>query len=408
MADQPFPLTAKNVEELIRQTQKLFEDMYNDRIGGTILGDVFSIDSGDIFTLVLSASGGLEKSNMALAVKNKTDGGLTSSTSGEYIKCKTLGGILTDANGTYIIIKSTGGAAIDSSGLYVKCKTGGGLATDVDGIYLSATGGANFATISCPAGTNPVADALGDTLTLLAGTGITITGNETTDSVTITGHERQHSITSTSDHTSTATATRLLKADASGLPEESPFSSTATGIRATTSLYRRYYHLPLGSANPGASGATWVPASANTTGGWRLTNSSHLLRGQTDVHADWDGASDMTVSVKFMVNVDNTGGLDTDTVDLKVTAYYKGVGDTATKSQVVETSTVIGKSVQYKGFSASFTLDYDTASNVIESGDVMSLILNLETDTSEVDDIVIVSMEFYYNTAHVGIEAGDT
>lgn len=408
MADQPFPLTAKSVPELIRQTQKLFEDMYNDRIGGAILGDVFAVDSGDIFTLVLSASGGLKKDQLTLAIKNKTDGGLTSNTSGEFIKCKTLGGILTDANGIYIIVKPDNGIAIDSNGVYVKLKAAGGIEVGADGLFLSATGGSNFATISCPSGTNPVAEIVGDTLTLLAGTGITITGDETADSVTIASHARQHSITSTSDHTSTATADRILKANASGLPENSNFSQVSTGIRATTSLYRRYYHIPLGTANPGASGATWIQAGATTTGGWRLTNASHLLRGQADVHSDWDGASDLTVSVKFMVNIDNTGGADTDTVDLRLNAYYKGNGDTATKTQAVEVATVVGKSAQYKQFSASFTIDYDAVGNVVESGDVMAFVLNLETDTSEVDDIVVTSMEFYYSTTHIGIESGDT
>ena len=177
--------------------------------------------------------------------------------------------------------------------------------------------------------------------------------------------------------------------------------------RATTSLYRRYYHIPLGAANPGASGATWVVASANTTGGWRLTNATWLLRGQADIHADWDGATDLIVGVNFMVNVNNTGGADTDTVDLRINAYYKGIGDTATKTQAVEVPTVVGKSAQYKQFRATFTLDWDAASNVIEVGDIISIILNLETDTSEVDDIVVTSMEFYYQTAHLGIESGD-
>jgi hypothetical protein len=177
--------------------------------------------------------------------------------------------------------------------------------------------------------------------------------------------------------------------------------------RATTSLYRRYYHIVLGAANPGSSGATWVVASANTTGGWRITNAAWLIRGQADIHSDWDGATDLTVSVSFMVNVDNTGGADTDTVDLKLVAYYKGVGDTTCKTQTVETPTVVGKSAQYKQFRANFTIDWDYASNVVESGDVISLVLNLETDTSEVDDIVVTSMEFYYQTAHLGIESGD-
>lgn len=45
-------------------------------------------------------------------------------------------------------------------------------------------GGNSFATIDCPAGTDPVADSSTDTLTLAAGTGISITGDSTADSVT--------------------------------------------------------------------------------------------------------------------------------------------------------------------------------------------------------------------------------
>lgn len=177
--------------------------------------------------------------------------------------------------------------------------------------------------------------------------------------------------------------------------------------RATTAIYRRYYHIALGSANPGASGPTWVDAGANTTGGWRLTNAAWLLRGQADIHADWDGASDLNIGVNFMVNVDNAGGGAGDTVDLKATIYYKGIGDTVTKSQIVEVATIVGQSAQYKQFRAEFTIDYDAASNVVEVGDVIAIVINLETDTSEVDDIVITSMEFSYNTRHIGIESGD-
>jgi len=47
------------------------------------------------------------------------------------------------------------------------------------------TGLGVFKTISCPSGTSPVATSTTDVLTLLAGTGITITGDSTSDSVTI-------------------------------------------------------------------------------------------------------------------------------------------------------------------------------------------------------------------------------
>lgn len=42
-----------------------------------------------------------------------------------------------------------------------------------------------FSTIACTSGTNPVADTATDTLTMTAGTGITVTGNSATDTVTI-------------------------------------------------------------------------------------------------------------------------------------------------------------------------------------------------------------------------------
>ena len=180
-----------------------------------------------------------------------------------------------------------------------------------------------------------------------------------------------------------------------------------TYLRQEDATYARYYHIPLGTANPGASGATWVNADANTTGGWRLTNSTWLLRGSADVHADWDGASDLTFEVHFMVNVDNSGGLITDTVDLKAVIYYKGEGDVATKSQVVEVPITVGQSAQYKQFDAEFTIDWDYTDNVVEVGDIIAIILNLETDTSEVDDIVVTCLHFYYHTTHLGIESGD-
>ena len=178
-------------------------------------------------------------------------------------------------------------------------------------------------------------------------------------------------------------------------------------LRTATSLYRRYYHISLGSANPGASGATWVSPDANTTGGWNLTASTDVLVGETDVHSDWDGASDPKFEVRFAVNVDNTGGLVTDTVDLKMIMYYKGVGDTATKTQTVEVATVIGQSAQYKQFKVIFPLNFDEAGNVLDAGDIISFKLNIETDTSEVDNIILSDMSFSYLKTHVGLEDGD-
>jgi len=177
--------------------------------------------------------------------------------------------------------------------------------------------------------------------------------------------------------------------------------------RTTTSLYRRYYHIPLAATNPGSSGATWVSPGANTTGGWNLTSATNILEGQTDVHSDWDGASDPKFEVRFATNVDNTGGAVGDTVDLKLVLYYKDVGDTATKTQTVEVATVIGQSARYKQFKVTFPVNYDESSNVLDAGDIIGFKLNLETDTSEVDNIILSDMSFSYLTNHTYIEDGD-
>lgn len=178
-------------------------------------------------------------------------------------------------------------------------------------------------------------------------------------------------------------------------------------LRMATSLYRRYYHMPITSVAPGASGATWVDPGANSTGGWQLDAVGEVVVGQADVHSDWDGASDLQIEVRFYVNVDNSGGGAGDTVDLKGVIRYKGTGDTAVKSQTVEVATVVGASAQYKAFVALFTIDWNYASNVVEAGDNLSVVLNLETDTSEVDDVVITGLSFSYLTTHTGIENGD-
>lgn len=175
-------------------------------------------------------------------------------------------------------------------------------------------------------------------------------------------------------------------------------------VRTSTSLYCVYYHVPIQATNPGASGATWVAAGANTTGGWQITSATHVLEGIADVHGDWDGASDMTVEVRWCTGVSNTGGADSDSVDIKLIAYYKGSGDTATKSQTVEVATTVGKAAQYKQFTTTFTLDWDASSNVIEVGDALSFKLNLETDTSEVDNIIVTGVSFYYPSKSVGKE----
>lgn len=158
MPDQPFPLTAKDFSSLIQQTKLLLDDLYQGRVAGALLGDVFRLDSNDVLTASLSDSGGLEKSDGEIVIK----------------------------------IKATGGMQTSSDGLSIKCKVGGGLATDVDGLYASGLAVNSFQTIDCPSGTDPVASTSADKLNLSAGYGLTITGDSGTKTVTFAFKRQDH------------------------------------------------------------------------------------------------------------------------------------------------------------------------------------------------------------------------
>ena len=176
-------------------------------------------------------------------------------------------------------------------------------------------------------------------------------------------------------------------------------------LRQEDATYHRYYHIPLGTANPGASGATWVEADGNTTGGWVLTNSGWLLRGSADIHADWDG-EDLFCEIHFALGL--AGSAPADVVTLHLNCYYKGEGDVATKTQEIIVPVTVDASAQFMQFEASFTIVHDEAGNIVDAGDIIAMVLNLDTGTSDVDNIIVTAMEFYYATTHFGIESGDT
>ena len=197
----------------------------------------------------------------------------------------------------------------------------------------------------------------------------------------------------------------LLTAQAAAAFSWNSQNLTNTGtIRAATSVWWHVQHTGGASLNPGASGPTLVGPSADTAGGYQLDLSTEELFFDAHVHDDWDGASDLYAKIIFEVNVDNSGGSAGDTVDLRLQLFYKGNGETACRTQVLEIATVVGQSPRYKQFSALFTIDYDAVSNVVVAGDDVGMILNLETDSSEVGDVIITHVAFEYKTTKVNPE----
>jgi hypothetical protein len=103
---------------------------------------------------------------------------------------RTQSAIVPTATNSFATIATTSGsspvAETPSDTLTLSAGTGititGDSASDAITIASSIK---TFSTISTPSGTSPVADSATDTLTLSAGTGITITGNSSSDSIDI-------------------------------------------------------------------------------------------------------------------------------------------------------------------------------------------------------------------------------
>lgn len=101
MANMPYPLTAYSIEEMKFQVYELIRQVYEEKIGGADLGDVFSIP-GDVLTLNLQSGGGLTKEVNELLIEILSTGGLQSSATGLSIKCIATGGLETNASGVTI------------------------------------------------------------------------------------------------------------------------------------------------------------------------------------------------------------------------------------------------------------------------------------------------------------------
>lgn len=105
MANVPYPLTAGDIEELRGQIYELIRQVYEEKIGGADLGDVFSLP-GDVLTLAISATGGMTKTGNELGIK-LADTSLTMTSAG--VKVTTA---ISGATGTVTVVTAiqAGGA----------------------------------------------------------------------------------------------------------------------------------------------------------------------------------------------------------------------------------------------------------------------------------------------------------
>lgn len=187
------------------------------------------------------------------------------------------------------------------------------------------------------------------------------------------------------------------------------FKITAEGdFEGVTSKWWACNYISMLDVSPGGSGAVWIAPGANSVGGYQLAAVTDYLYFAARVCPNWDEASDLRVGLRFEVNVNNVGGLDTDTVDFQLICYYKGVTDTASKTQTLDAVSVVGKSPRYQAFDVVFTIDYDIGGgNDVDVSDVMSFRLNLETGSSEVDDVIANFAAFAFKTSEGFIQISE-
>ena len=132
MANMPYPLTGYYLEEMKFQVYELIRQLYEEKIGGADLGDVFSIP-GDVLTLNIADTSGLTKSGNELS-----------------IDAYSLGGMQINANGLSIKILATGGLETSASGLGIKLD---GTTLSLGASGLKVTGGVPYSLVTHDADT---------------------------------------------------------------------------------------------------------------------------------------------------------------------------------------------------------------------------------------------------------------
>lgn len=166
--------------------------------------------------------------------------------------------------------------------------------------------------------------------------------------------------------------------------------------------YWHEYNTDILSLSPGASGAILVEPDADTMGGYQLDDDTEYIYFSTYLEADWDDSTRPIIQITFETNTDNTGGGLADVVVLDVLCYHKSEGDTACISHNHVGTTTVGQAAQYTMFIMYLEIESDVAGMSI--GDTITFRINLDTVTSDVDDVILNYLEIKYRTLYPAVE----
>ena len=236
-------------------------------------------------------------------------------------------------------------SAIDGGVVYDT--TTNGVKACINGAYVSlgAGGAANaFATIACGAGTNPVADASTDTLTL-TGTEITVTGDSATDTVTF------------SIPALAVTAAKLANAlDVSGKTITLPTSQTITTPTIADFTNATHTH-----ADAATGGTLSTPALAGTTAAVFTIDSDNVAAAKVAIDTNSATGAFTATIVPPNLSANATVTLPAATSSLATLALTETLASKTLTAPVINGLTSSGATaLNFGGSSAAFTTSTGT------------------------------------------------
>ena len=151
------------------------------------------------------------------------------------------------------------------------------------------------------------------------------------------------------------------------------------------------------TVSPGGSGATFVVPGVNTLGGYQLDAANEYLYFDISIEDNYDEISDAEIQIYYELNVDNTGGAETDLTVFNVLFYCKQLSDTASDVHELNVIDVVGTAPQY-----ALRVAVGECTPVTNS--IITFRLRLDTVNSDIDNVTVNYVKLRYPSYYAALE----